>query len=733
MVDMSKPQLQVRFESVIKKIISDLASLQVHNCEVCLSESTGRGTFVKLVDRYPDVFIEVIWNDGRPYVLQRDKLVECRVGGHVRFPFSGKEHNVGVVKSKNLKPPYHEAFDDPELGLKPNRLDLLMKNGVRILVKQIINKCIAKLLDVTLYPRISSKKAIVQEELALLPGITFRVDSIEDRTIRLSCIDAGGIYDPNPGFENIEHPAQVTEDLYGSSYAALLFLCASSYGFERDRFYRAGVSALNFALRNYDNYPGGRLFFRHHDFKNACIYECMKLLAPNDRFLVKKFLPSAHSYDPTNVHALRIHWLLEKQRTEGSLTLLDKISYWFSKQSVLSSTTPDGFIRDNFRATDVSCNGLSYHQFSLACLARAYAVSGKLWIKDVFTQASRFTQAMQLQNGEVGYSGRGANSIYHLCSAIYGMALDFRINGSDRALISLSRSLSYLEDHVIPGRICPTCLNAYGSTRMGWNATSIPYNAQSAYFLHHALIAIKESDPGPFKSQPEKAWASQIHDFRHSGFSRIGNADLAIVLSDSGASRPWSGYHHHTGAGGLASMSVGGIETLLHLDYLVKQKSYISDIPIFSLHDRAVIPSRVWIFDCCENSISIRVKYKEGLVLGRRYFLKDRCLTIETDIVKASRNVVGGVLEADFKLPVRSNLTLSSDRNVLTAHQDSRKLFRISSSWLSTNSERWNISTIDSNTWGTGYMCKTHPVIITGSREFHSVVKISVQQPRHDF
>ena len=97
------------------------------------------------------------------------------------------------------------------------------------------------------------------------------------------------------------------------------------------------------------------------------------------------------------------------------------------------------------RITGGGCNGLSYHQFSLACLARAYDISNKKWLKKYFYKASQFTQAMQLSNGEIGYTGRGANSIYHLCSGIYGMALDFKTSSDPKSLENCLRSVSYLE------------------------------------------------------------------------------------------------------------------------------------------------------------------------------------------------------------------------------------------------------------------------------------------------
>lgn len=722
-----KLQIEQRLTALVEKIIIDLASLQVKPSALSFSRNGPSEIHIRAVDRYPKLVVSVVWIDDIPYVYQRGELLQCKLHTYYRFPFSGPEHNTGKILKDDPQPPYHEAFDDESLGLKIGRLELLKINGLRILIKQLRNKIIAKAIDIFLYSKISSKKAEVQDCLALMPGITFKVESLDHGCVRLVCTDAGGIYDPNPGFENVEHPAQVTEDLYGSSYAALMFLSAHQYGLDQFRFYEAGINALKFVLKNYHNYPGGRLFFRHHDFKNACIYECKKFLLVKDKHLLSAFSPSAHPYDPTNVHALRIHWLLEKKNSTGKLTTLDKVSYYLSKFNIQLSATRDGFIRDNFRATDVQCNGLSYHQFSLACLARAYDISNKKWLKKYFYKASQFTQAMQLSNGEIGYTGRGANSIYHLCSGIYGMALDFKTSSDPKSLENCLRSVSYLESHVTPSTLLPTCLNEFADQRMGWNATSIPYNAQSAYFLHHSLLALKNSNVEMLSQSHSKKVGWKFRPLTDSGFARIGNEKINIVVSESGASRPWSGYHHHTGAGGLASLSICGLEMLLHLDYSVREKLYVSDMPTLLLNNSTVIPSRIWISDSNIGSINVFIKFKEGLLLDRRYDLTSQGVRIETKILKSSRKVIGGYLEGDIKIPIRDKFTVLQSEQELIVKDNDQILCTLKINKMAQKSDKpWDFINVKSNTQGKGLILQSSPLLIQKSTKALSIFEIII-------
>ena len=312
---------------------------------------------------------------------------------------------------------------------------------------------------------------------------------VSENKICVKICDFGGILDDNPNVEGAALGPRVMADYYADAYAAYIFIREYLAG-GGDEWKVAALDVLDFIAESYEGYPRGVVWY-HHEFKNPAILECILLLEQANIEISRKIrnLPNImrlDSYEPTNVFALRLYWkgLLAKMTNRSECNRMEAC-----RVRLRNDTTVDGLILDENPPAYCGARDLTYHQYSLACLAGYLANCEDPAIVELFLEGCRWTINTRLSNGEVSYNGRGANNIYHVAASMY--ALTFASKEYGLRCGDLSPMLSLLEARLEPDGALPTAMNQYGSERMGWNHCRTPYNALTAFYLR--LIADKGS------------------------------------------------------------------------------------------------------------------------------------------------------------------------------------------------------------------------------------------------
>ncbi len=362
---------------------------------------------------------------------------------------------------------------------------------------------------------------------------------------RVDVVDYGGILDDNPNVEGQAEEPRVMTNYYADGYAAYLFLRRYKETGD-EQYFSAGIDNLEFLLRTYEGYPRG-LTWMHHEFKNPAFLECVALLKQWGR-LPENFIDNlkrlrVDRYEPTNVYALRYYWKVLLRESGGRA---DERRIQTCRDRLLKDQTADGLIMDNNPPMYLAARDLTYHQYSLACLAGAldFGVEDDV-IRDIFIKGCEFSRAMLLGNGEVSYNGRGANNIYHIASAIYAFSFAHRKYGFEVG--SLEPMFERLTEFTNQDGSLPTALNLYGDERMAWNHCRTPYNALTAFLL------LKAEDAGLPSVAGAQGTVEAKKFFNESGYG-IYRCDAyeAVLFYGLSESYVYSGAHR-TGVSGLAA------------------------------------------------------------------------------------------------------------------------------------------------------------------------------------
>ncbi len=397
----------------------------------------------------------------------------------------------------------------------------------------------------------------------------------------IEVIDHGGILDDNPNVEGEAYAPRVMANYYADGYAAYCFLREFQVSGD-EAYFEAGKAAIDFLIRSYEDYPRG-ITWQHHEFKNPAFLECLNLLESMGRLppAYRKFVGQLRldRYEPTNVFALRYYWMTLQSLIQGKR---DEVRIRECRERLIRDMTQDGLILDNNPPLYTEARDLTYHQYSLACLAGALAVEpGDKAVRDLFLEGCEFSAANLLRNGELSFNGRGAHNIYHIASAIYTFAFarkryGFPAHGGDSML-------DLIERHFQPDGSLPTALNHYPEERMGWNHCRTPYNALTAFLL------IKASDEGL------GGWGGRPLESRFmedSGYAthRGANYDAAFFCG-LGESYVYSGAHR-TGVSGLAALvPLGGEPINLILDRSLRDNGLLTtDLPTFQVGQTFIEP-----------------------------------------------------------------------------------------------------------------------------------------------
>lgn len=475
------------------------------------------------------------------------------------------------------------------------------------------------------------------------------------------CYENGGIFDDNVNTEGDSFPPRVMGSYYADAYAAYCF--ARRYKETKNKKYLdACVSSLKYVKCTYERYPKNFVWY-HHDFKNPAYLETIELIR-ND-IDVKEFMPLINQlredfYEPINVLALRLHWLLARKKLHDVPN--SKISSYIRR--IMLHQKKEGLILDTNKEDYKEAYDLTYHQYSLACLASALQYSGNKRIKHIFLNGIEFSHSMLMPNGEVSYVGRGANNIYHLASAYYSFKFAAKHYGLKQSSSGLNDMINYLSSWQLDDKSLPVAMNMHPESRMGWNHCRTPYNALVAYLLYKASdIKVKI-----IKHEPNKIFLA-----KESRYFRFSNKKYGFAFfSGSSESYPLSGDMHKSGVAGTAYLGDERGSLTLILDRNLKQDLLVTDLPSFILDGKLHEP----IGDAKLSYEGCTLKYKKDygkMMFERNYTFNESKIVVKTMLTfKADTLVFSDGL---VKMPTNEyfsfkNLTFRNDKTAIKISGD---------------------------------------------------------------
>ncbi len=436
------------------------------------------------------------------------------------------------------------------------------------------------------------------DDLSFAAGVTWQVQQLDlpNFALALHAYDRGGFYDENINAEGLVYADQVPGNYYADAYGAYLLGWFFSRTEKKD-YLNSCCAALEFLLRTYPQYLPASIVWHHSDFKNAALLETLALIHGQggcDQSSIVKACEQLVSgliedwYDPTNVHALRFHWRSARLSVSPSLTLTaeDEKHITQSLVRLRADQTQEGLFHDNI-ASYPDAHDLTYHQYSLACLAQGLSWKDHPEARELFLRGVAFSLALTTPDGEVAYVGRAANNIHHSASAILSFltAASFPETPTHTAMqyrraarLVFERLRSFQEAN----GFLPTAMNHLSEERVGWNHCETPYNALVGAFLakSSAFSASDEEAPIPLE-QP-----GYVAVFNDSGFAAVRTENFyAVLFGGCSKSYAWSEGRHVTGIAGLAQVGLPDRGPLLPiLDHPPgnKQTAEITDLPIIN-------------------------------------------------------------------------------------------------------------------------------------------------------
>ncbi|MHC4954437.1 MAG: hypothetical protein ACYTGZ_11165 [Planctomycetota bacterium] len=406
-------------------------------------------------------------------------------------------------------------------------------------------------------------------DLTTSEGVTWRLDKFDPvaRTVAVSCYDRGGIFDFQLNAEGVTYPPQVAGNYYADAYSLYAMAWLGIARGQQD-WLDAARDAFDFLLRIYPQYAPAGMVWHHSDFKNPAILETVEtLLKPSGNLddgraarweaLAKQWKEDA--YNPTNVFALRYHG---QAALLGSGRKTDRTRLDESLERLDRDQTAEGLMHDNAE-TYRDAHDLTYHQYSMACLAQGLAWFDTEEARRILIEGVKMSLALTTPDGEVAYVGRGANNIYHSASAILSFESAARLLETEEpdiaarmrraAHLVLQRLLRFEKKDAL----FPTAMNERHEERVAWNHCSTPYNALSAaMLLKSAALATPERDADAMVPMEEPRSCTVAPD---SGYAAASHGGLyAVFFAGCDKSYAWSDGRHHTGAAGLANIGVAG-------------------------------------------------------------------------------------------------------------------------------------------------------------------------------
>lgn len=465
-------------------------------------------------------------------------------------------------------------------------------------------------------------------DMARIGGVTWRIAEVNlvDRFLRLQPYDRGGIFDQFLNAEGLSYPPQVPGNYYADAYSAQLFLWLYARTADANWISPARES-IAFLNRCYPQYQPASIVWHHSDFKNPAILEihAMSESLPGQDWvqetggMVGRLVEDW--YEPTNVLALRYHWksALNRIAPDGFDQTGSELKQIVER--LRSEQTEDGLFHDNIEAYP-DAHDLTYHQYSLACLAQGLAWQSSDGAADecevegfkrsqggsavnsagpevtdrfnsatdaaeMFGKGIAFSLALTTPAGEVAYVGRAANNIHHSASAILAFASAANLETEEPALAGQYRRAAHLafgrlSKYQQTDGMLPTCLNHLSNRRVAWNHCETPYNALTGCFLMKAAALLKPSSEDHSPLPMEQPGFHIVAD--DAGYAAIRTRRCyAVLFGGCAKSYPWSEGRHITGAAGIAQLGFESGEGLLPiLNESAPFSVPITDLPVIN-------------------------------------------------------------------------------------------------------------------------------------------------------
>lgn len=452
--------------------------------------------------------------------------------------------------------------------------------------------------------------------------------------ILLQCYDNGGIYDTRANGEGRTLTPHVMGVYYADAYSAYCF-ARKFIETKEEKYLDAALRALEFIKRTYESYPKDIVWY-HHDFKNPAYIETLPLIKeyiPKQKYM--ELFELVHFmrqdfYEPTNVYALRYHWRQAKENMGFKETREIKKCL----KRLKKDQTHDGLIHDNNLEDYNDAHDLTYHQYSLACIAGRLQYKYNKDAEEIFKKGCKFSYAILTENGEINYNGRGSNNIYSLASAIYAFETAAVLFRQPKFRFGANKMLQYLSRWQQKEGYFPTAMNPYITKRMAWNHCHTPYNALTCYLLY------KSSDLRKRKIGNCLMKKSGLNVMNDAGYAFFSNKNYSFAFfSGCAKSYPWSEGCHQTGYAGTAILSIKDRgNTLLLLDKELKHNVLVSDIPTFIVNDNTIEFSERGLLTKIGISTFEYIKEQGVLKLKREFHLEEKCIKIKT-IISANKNI----------------------------------------------------------------------------------------------
>lgn len=452
------------------------------------------------------------------------------------------------------------------------------------------------------------------------PGITWKVKSTTKGEVHLQSYDKGGIFDNYINSEAVYMPPQVMANYYADAYSAYCF--ARMFQLHSDKSYlEAADLALEFIERTYK-------YNITKDFKNPAFIETLSIISGHitkAKFEAYKALAKnlrSYHYNPTNVYALRYFWIV----AQSYFRFHDKSPRKLSRllRRISDDQLDDGLIRDNnYGWLYFSSHDLTYHQYTLACLACAIDYTDNEDLRRIFLKGCEFSLCCLTPDGEVSYMGRGSNNIYHIASAIYAFkSASTMLKDTNPRLAGAYKKgarllFRYLKRAQRSDGMMPTAINDCVDRRVAWNHCETPYNGLVCYLLLKANDTVEndvKESPIPMES------TSLAKTFDESGFVFVTNKKYyACFFAGCEKSYAWSSENHFSGAPGLCTVGVSGAGCLTPvLDGRLTDIPFRGDNPC-GRGTFKIINSNPWI-----------LKYKREF--GRWYLFLDDGIVVFTSM-----------------------------------------------------------------------------------------------------
>ena len=459
-----------------------------------------------------------------------------------------------------------------------------------------------------LAPRLK-RRSTVHGRLGPTGGLVWQVEAASPSEVVLSCVDAGGVLETRGNTESDAWPPQAAGMYYADAFAAAVF---ARLAMDDVRWRSAARAAMRHVIATYRRYPAAPIWY-HHEFKNAALAETAAMLGESAP-------PWLHgdSYEPTNVMAVRLHWLAARaaRPQRGDMRRIARC-----RAVLLARQAPNGLFRDDRPPLHGDVHDLSYHLFALGFIARYLSSREDAKLQAAFRRGCMLVRDTQLRDGQVALCGRGTNNSYQTAAAIYALTFAETRFPAEGFGEGAAAAWHYLSKWRQDDGWFPVACNGESGARMGWNHCATPYNALVAYFLLCTADLV-----GTAHRRPMLARADGYADGR---FARLRTAggELAFVAAFNGG-YAWSG-RHLAGIAGATGLSFADACTVtLSPESLVEPRLDVTDLPEIRIGDRLVD----WRAPGTISVAGGRLSYHTGDVTVT-YSLGERTLHVELEVV----------------------------------------------------------------------------------------------------